>query len=202
VAGAHRYLRRLWALYRKNAEVARNAGELPVRELPSDLRQRRTELHTILARVNADYERNQYNTVIAACMELTNSTERFDWSGHGDEGAAVLREILLVLVKVLAPVVPHITHALWAQINDATELQLLDAPWPQVDELALVTEAVDMVVQVNGKRRAQIRVAADADDDRIRECALADPKVAHHVGDARIRKCIIVPKRLINIVVG
>jgi leucyl-tRNA synthetase len=202
VAGAHRYLRRVWALYQKNAEVARSAGELPTRELPSELRQRRTELHTILARINADYERNQYNTVIAACMELTNSTERFDWPGHGDEGAAVLREILLALVKVLAPVVPHIAHALWAEINDGTELQLLDAPWPQVDELALVTEVVDMVVQVNGKLRAQIQVATDADDDAIRECALADPKVAHHVGDARIRKCIIVPKRLINIVVG
>ncbi len=200
VAGAHRYLRRLWALYLKNAKAAREAGEVPARELPSDLKQQRTQLHTILARVNADYERNQYNTVIAACMELTNSTERFDWSGHGDEGAAVLREILLVLVKVLAPVVPHITHALWAEINDGTEL--LDAPWPEVDEQALVTEVVDMVVQVNGKLRGQIQVATDADDDSIRQCALADPKVVHYIGDARIRKCIIVPKRLINLVIG
>ena len=200
VAGAHRYLRRLWALYRKNAKAARVAGEVCVQELSSDLKQQRTQLHTILARVHADYERNQYNTVIAACMELTNSTERFDWPDHGDAGATVLREILLVLVKVLAPVVPHITHALWAEINDGTDL--LDAPWPQVDERALVTEVVDMVVQVNGKLRGQIQVATDADDDSIRQCALADPKVVHHIGDARIRKCIIVPKRLINLVVG
>ncbi len=201
VAGAHRYLRRLWALYRKHAKAARAAEEVCPEELPFDLKQRRTQLHTILARVQADYQRNQYNTVIAACMELTNATERFDWQTHGAEGAAVLREILVALVKVLAPVVPHITHALWAEINDGMEL-LLDAPWPQVDEQALVTEVVAMVVQVNGKRRGQIEVATDADDDSIRECALADSKVAHHIGDARIKKCIIVPKRLINIVVG
>ena len=200
VAGAHRYLRRLWALFRKHASLAREAEDVTLFELPEDLKWCRTRLHTILARINADYARSQYNTVIAACMELTNSTERFDWQKHGVAGAAVLREILVVLVKVMAPVAPHITHVLWSEISDGTDL--LDVRWPQVDEQALLTDAVDMVVQVNGKLRGQIQIPVDADEGRIREIALADPKVANHIGDARIRKCIIVPKRLINIVIG
>jgi len=200
VAGAHRFLRRLWALFRKRSELIRDAAPVSGHDLNTELKEFRTLLHGMLSRVNADYERTRYNTVIAACMELTNAVERLDWEKFGDAGASVLREALTVLTKVLAPVVPHIMHVLWAEITDGSDL--LDASWPDVDEKALRTEVVQMVVQVNGKLRGRIQVPVDAGEDLIREAALADPKVAQHVGDAGINKCIVVPKRLINIVVG
>jgi leucyl-tRNA synthetase len=126
--------------------------------------------------------------------------ERFEWEKYGDAGAAVLRETFTVLVKALAPVVPHVTHVLWAQISDGSEL--LEASWPEIDSQALQTEFLQMVVQVNGKLRAKIQVPVDAGEEVIRELALADAKVAQYVDNSRIRKCIVVPKRLINIVVG
>jgi len=200
VAGAHRFLRRLWNLFGKHAEAVRYADEVPVRDLEPELKEFRTLLHGILSRVNADYERTRYNTVIAACMELTNAVERVEWDEFGAAGAAVLREVLTVLVRVLAPVVPHITHVLWQRISGGTDL--LESSWPEIDDQALKTETLQMVVQVNGKLRGKIEVPVDASEDAIRESALADAKVAQHVGDAPIRKCFVVPGRLINIVVG
>lgn len=201
VAGAHRYLKRLWALFRQHAVRVRAAGAVSGSDLPPPLRELRAQLHTALTKINADYERTQYNTVIAACMELTNSVERFDWDEHGGpEGIAVLREILVILVKVLAPVAPHITHVLWQEIG--ADGELLDAPWPQVEVQAMVREVLDLVVQVNGKLRGQIQVPVDANEDKIKETALAHPKIARHVGDKPVRKMIVVPQRLVNIVVG
>jgi leucyl-tRNA synthetase len=200
VAGAYRFLRRLWGLFQKHANLLRVAGLVPTGDLQPELKEFRTLLHGILSRIHIDYERTRYNTVIAACMELTNAVERFEWEKYGDAGAAVLRETFTVLVKALAPVVPHVTHVLWAQISDGSEL--LEASWPEIDSQALQTEFLQMVVQVNGKLRAKIQVPVDAGEEVIRELALADAKVAQYVDNSRIRKCIVVPKRLINIVVG
>lgn len=200
VAGAYRYLRRLWSVVKRRGAAVKGADTVTASELAPALREIRTQLHTTLTKINADYQRNQYNTVIAAGMELTNAVERFDWESHGAEGRSVLREILVVLVKVLAPVVPHITHVLWAEIGG--EEELLDASWPQVDEQALIREVLDLVVQVNGKLRGQIQVPTDADDEKIKQTALAHPKVAHHIGDKQVRRMIVVPQRLVNIVVG
>ena len=200
VAGAHRYLRRLWSVFRRYSASVKDADTVSVSELAPALREVRAQLHTTLTKINADYERNQYNTVIAACMELTNAVERFDWKSHGAEGHAVLKEILVTLVKVLAPVVPHITHVLWAEIGSGESL--LDAVWPQVDKQALIREVQDLVVQVNGKLRGQIQVPTDADEEKIKETALANPKVAHHIAHKQVRRMIVVPQRLVNIVVG
>ncbi len=200
VAGAHRYLKRLWVLFGRYADRVRHAGDVSYSDLPAPLVELRAQLHTALTKINADYQRKRYNTVIAACMELTNAVERFDWDEHGGAGNTVLREVLLTLVKVLAPVVPHITHVLWQEVG--AEGELLDTPWPQADAQATVRDVLDLVVQVNGKLRGQIQVPTDANEDSIREAALAHPKVAHHVGGKRVRKMIVVPQRLVNIVVG
>ena len=201
VAGAHRYLRRLWSLFKQHGAAVAEVEPIDSTVTVNDeLRQLRTRLHMALTKVNADYERNQYNTVIAACMELTNAVERVDWAEHGATGKSVLKEVLLILVKVLAPVVPHISHVLWTEIG--AKGSLLDASWPEVDEQALIQDVLDMVVQVNGKLRGQIQVPMDASDRKIEETALSNPKVAHHVADNTVRKIIIVPRRLVNIVVG
>ena len=200
VAGAQRYLKRLWVLFRRHSDRVREAHDPSGSDLSPALREMRAQLHTTLTKINADYERTQYNTVVAACMELTNAVERVDWEQHGADGNAVLREILITLVKVLAPVVPHITHVLWQEVGAKDEL--LDAPWPQADAQAMIREVLDLVVQVNGKLRGQIQVPTDANEAKIKEAALAHPKVAHHVGNKQVRKMIVVPQRLVNIVVG
>ena len=200
VAGAQRYLKRLWTLFRRHGARVGEAHDSSESDLSPALREIRAQLHTTLTKINADYARTQFNTVIAACMELTNAVERFDWEPHGAEGNAVLREVLITLVKVLAPVVPHITHVLWQEMGAKDEL--LDAPWPRADAQAMIRDVLDLVVQVNGKLRGQIQVPTDANEAKIKEAALAHPKVAHHVGNKEVRKMIVVPQRLVNIVVG
>jgi leucyl-tRNA synthetase len=199
VAGAYRFLRRLWALHVQHCDRLR-AAELPQQGESPALKDLRARLHAMLARVNNDYERQQYNTVVAACMELTNGLERFDWNAHGADGDVVLREALTILVRVLAPIVPHITDALWEALGETGDL--LDAPWPLVDESALIKDRITLVVQVDGKRRGEIEVAADAREPVIRETALADERIARHVGSATVRKLIVVPGKLVNLVLA
>ncbi|MDZ7840517.1 MAG: leucine--tRNA ligase [Gammaproteobacteria bacterium] len=201
VAGSFRYLRRLWSLVQNHADLIANAPESPGgKDLDPELQAIRTTTHDILDRVCRDYERHQFNTVVAACMELTNLLEKHDWQAGGESGASVLREAVTILLKVLAPVVPHICHVLWERL--AFQGGLLDAAWPEVDRQALVRESVVMVVQVNGKRRAEIEVPSGAADDGVREAALANPRVQHHVQGKSVRKCIVVPDKLVNLVVG
>ncbi len=203
VAGSYRYLRRLWGLfYRHRNVVARSTSpDIDLAEITDPaLRELRAQTHKMLARAQNDYERYQYNTVVAACMELTNAVDRFAWAEDNPDAEAVLREALMILVKVLAPIVPHITHELWRGFGDADPL--IDAPWPQVDETALLRDTVQLVVQVNGKLRGRIEVALDATRDTIREAALANDKVRRHVGDKPIKKMIVVPGKLVNMVVS
>jgi leucyl-tRNA synthetase len=107
---------------------------------------------------------------------------------------------VLAATQLLSPIVPHITHHLWQQLTGSNDL--LHTPWPQVDESALVRASLEMVVQVNGKVRAKISVAADADEDVILHTALADENVRKHMADKQLRKKIVVPGKLVNIVVG
>jgi leucyl-tRNA synthetase len=100
---------------------------------------------------------------------------------------------------MLSPIVPHICHALWAALGHETAL--IDEAWPQPDESALERDLIEIVVQVNGKLRGRISVAADADNDTVGKQALADPNVQRFVADKNVRKTIVVPGRLVNIVV-
>jgi len=103
------------------------------------------------------------------------------------------------VVLMLSPMVPHICHELWSVLGHETSL--VDEQWPELDEQALQKDEVEIVLQVNGKLRGRIAVAADADNDSIAAQALADPNVQKYVGDNEIRKTIVVPGRLVNIVV-
>jgi leucyl-tRNA synthetase len=130
-------------------------------------------------------------------MELINSVTRFE--DDSDAGRAVVHEALEAVVLMLSPIVPHICHSLWAVLGHETAL--IDAPWPQVDESALETDMAEIVVQVNGRLRGRVSVAADADRDAIGQQALADPNVQRFVEGKEVRKIIVVPGRLVNIVV-
>jgi leucyl-tRNA synthetase len=199
--GAFRYLRRLWAFGVKQAAVVRAAAD-DFSALPDGAKALRREVHLLLKQIRHDYDRLQYNTVASGAMKLLNALDEFANDGSAASNAA-LREGLSVLVRVLYPVCPHISHALWTELGFAARLgNLIDAPWPQVDEAALVQDQIELVLQVNGKTRGAIRVAATADKAAIEAAALAAPEVARFGEGKAVRKMIVVPGRLVNVVVG
>src|SRR5699024_2016650 len=154
-----RFLRRLWKLVHTHLE----AGDAPALQIPAlDDVQRglRRKTHETIQKVSDDYGRRQtFNTAIAAVMELSNEIGRLP--NREGQNLAVEREALIAAVRLLAPVVPHISHALWLALGHSEAV--IDAPWPELDPDALVRTQVDLAVQVNGKVRAQISVAADAE---------------------------------------
>jgi len=115
---------------------------------------------------------------------------------------ALAREGLSILLRVLYPVVPHVTWSLWSEVGYATAHgDLLDAPWPKVDPAALAQDEIELVLQVNGKLRGKLKVPADADAGSIEAAARGSAEVAKHAGSAPVKKVIVVPGRLVNVVV-
>lgn len=199
VEGAHRFLRRLWKLVHDhvNSDVA--VISLDTEKLTDPQKELRRKVHETISKVTDDIERRQtFNTAIAAVMELLNSLSKF--ADISEQGSAVMREALESTIQLLSPIVPHITHQLWKELGHNEDL--LVAPWPVCDESALVRSTIEMVVQVNGKVRSKIQVAADADQDIILHTALADENVQKFMADKTLRKKIVVPGKLVNIVVG
>ncbi len=206
VEGAYRFLRRLWKyaaenasfMQRVNKELSKSGthGEITV---DGTLRDPRREVYLLLKQANFDYERRQFNTVASAGMKILNVLESDAVSAAPEQlRSALQHEAIGILLRVLFPIVPHITQALWDQLGYAGELQ--DAPWPQVDEDALAQDELELVLQVNGKLRGKLRVAAEADRQAIETLAIADPRVQRHVDGRTIRKVVVVPGRLVNIV--
>lgn len=195
--GTYRFLRRVWAWAYANRDAVRAAGAIPA-ELSREAKHLRREIHAALKQAEYDFDRMQYNTVVSACMKMFNTIDAFDVKAEGD--AACVREGASILLRVLYPVAPHITTALFGELGFADEMgELIDAPWPKVDEAAMEADELHLVVQVNGKLRGQITVAADADEKTIEEAALANPDVQRFI-DAPVRKIIIVKRKLVNIV--
>ncbi|MGA0342954.1 MAG: class I tRNA ligase family protein, partial [Arenicellales bacterium] len=197
VAGSQRFLRRVWSLIQTHRQVLSRNDTAPV-EVDEESQALRRVFHSALQKINRDMDRQQFNTVVAACMESFNALDRFD-PGSDAGRIATMREVTGMLIRILAPITPHLCHVLWREL--AFEGALLDAPWPTVDETALITATQTLVVQVNGKLRAHVDVPSDADEAQVRQAVLADEKVARHVGDATVRKVIVIPGKLVNVVV-
>ena len=197
VQGSYRFLKRFWTAVQEHADSGA-AGDIEIAALSGAQKDLRRKTHQTIAKISDDIGRRYtFNTAVAASMELLNAINKFD--DATDSGRAVEREALEAVVLMLSPMVPHICHELWSVLGHQTAL--IDVPWPTVDEQALVTDLVEIVLQVNGKLRARISVAADADKDSVAALALADPNVQKHIGGKEIRKTIVVPGRLVNIVV-
>jgi leucyl-tRNA synthetase len=201
VQGAYRFIKRLWkAVYEHVAggPVADGAVARRGPELTQAQRALRRQAHQTLAKVTDDIGRRRtFNTAIASVMELLNALGRHVPATPQDR--AVAQEALEIAVLSLSPIIPHVTHALWRELGHDTAL--IDEPWPAVDAGALEQSTLELVVQVNGRLRARITVAADADENTVRETALADPNVQRFVAGAAIRKTIVVPGKLVSIVV-
>jgi leucyl-tRNA synthetase len=197
VEGAYRFLRRLWKYAAENGNAISNADDGPSDD--DALQAARRELHLLLRQANFDYRRMQFNTVASAAMKMLNLLESGAVMGVAEKSRANLqREAMSILLRVLFPIVPHISHALWIELGFDGELQ--DAQWPEVDEAALVQDEIELMLQVNGKLRGKFRVAAGADRDTIEKVAIANADVQRHVAGRTIRKVVVVPGRLVNIV--
>ncbi|MFP4155479.1 MAG: class I tRNA ligase family protein, partial [Halothiobacillaceae bacterium] len=204
VEGANRFLRRFWKKVHDHCQGPVPAALDPA-SLNDDQKALRRKLHETLRKVTDDIEKRQvFNTAVASNMELLNDLVRVE--DESPTGRAVMQEALEIMVRMLAPIVPHVTHVMWNALRTLAGEQaptpLIDAPWPDVDTSALVRESVELVVQVNGKLRGRIAVAADADKPAIEEAALADPAVQKFIEEKTLRRIIVVPGRLVNIVVG
>ena len=198
VEGAHRFLRKLWALAaRLDGMPAKGSESADADSDPAlDAQQAaRRDIHTTLKKALFDYERQQFNTVVSACMTMVNTLNKLG-TDAGD--LAVLREGIGIVLRLLGPIAPHMTHHLWRELGYGVDI--LHAGWPEVDEGALVQDSIEYVVQVNGKVRAKIQVPADADQKAVAQAAQANDNTQRFIGDAQVRKVIVVPGKLVNIV--
>jgi len=193
VEGAHRFLKRLWKTVYEHLQggaVAAFAGG----ELPDTAKTLRRQLHQTIQKVGDDIERRkQFNTAIAAVMELMNALGKLE----GDDAVtrSVRQEALEAAVAMLAPIVPHIAESLYVELKPGVAMT-----WPAVDEAALVQDEIELMLQVNGKLRGQIRVAAQADKAAIEAAALASEAAQKYLEGKPPKKVVVVPGRLVNIV--
>ena len=199
VEGANRFLKRLWRLVSEHLQHSDGQlqANIPALEsLSRPQRDLRRKTHETLRKVADDYGRRQtFNTAIAAVMELCNDIAKLNNSDAGDR--AVIGEALRAALLMLNPIVPHVTQSLWQAM---TGENILHQEWPAVDEEALVRDELEIVVQVNGKVRAKIHVAADATKDAIEAAALEHDNVKRFLDGVTVRKVIVVPGKLVNVV--
>jgi leucyl-tRNA synthetase len=195
VEGANRFLKRLWKMA-DNYAVSTSAPTLDVAVLNDLQKNVRRKIHETIGKVSDDYGRRQtFNTAIAAVMELCNELGKLD---EEPQSRAVLQEALVAIVLLLNPIVPHVCHTLWSTLGGKGDI--LNAPWPGVDESALTRDSIEMVVQVNGKVRARMDVPVAADKDTVETLARAQQNVTRFLEGLNVRKVIVVPGKLVNIV--
>ncbi len=203
VDGAHRFLKRLWSFAHQSRDaVAQALAREPVTDwqpASTALKYVRRDIHALLKQADYDYQRIQYNTVVSASMKLLNTLE--DMPAEDGYGQAVLAEGLRILLCVLYPIVPHMTWQAWRDLGYARQTgDILDAPWPQVDEAALVTDEVELMLQVNGKLRGSLVVASSADKSAIEAAAQNHEAVPRFLEGRPVKRVIVVPGKLVNVV--
>jgi leucyl-tRNA synthetase len=209
VEGSYRFLRRVWNYGVKLSAMdmaaadqsVAGAGALKDVNFSKEVKALRLEIHTVLKQVDYDYQRMQYNTVVSGVMKMINALE--DFKAIDSAGAQVAQiEGFSILLRCLYPATPHIAHSLWSQLGYAGTLgDLLDAPWPTVDPLALVQDEIELMLQINGKLRGAIVVAAGASKAEIEHAAVHSEIFQKLAEGVAPKKVIVVPGRLVNLVV-
>jgi leucyl-tRNA synthetase len=189
IVGVHKFLQRFW----RNV-VDEDTGALHVVDVPADDETRRL-LHRTIAKVGHDMAELEFNTAIAALMELNNRLTRV----VQDEGSAP-REVVRAMVLMLSPLTPHVAEELWARLGEAGSLPFAEFPVP--DPALLVDDTAEIPVQINGKVRARVTVATGATEAEHEAAARSDPKVAELLAGATVRKVVVVPGRMVNFVLG
>ncbi len=183
VEGAYRFMKRVWAF----GHQIKTASAMPGASTAL-----RREIHLLLKQANYDLSKLQFNTVASACMKMLNALEKAPADPHAREGFGIL-------LRVLSPIAPHITHALWIELNYG--MDILQATWPEPLEEALVQDEQELVLQVNGKLRGNIKMKVSADRTAIEAAALASEAAQKFMEGKPAKKVVVVPGRLVNIVV-
>ncbi len=197
VEGSFRFIRRLWRQVKEHVDVGPSEG-YAVEQLSSEEKMLRRQTHETLSKVNDDLGRRlTFNTAIAANMELLNAVSKF--KAETTVAHALRQECLELIVLMLSPIIPHVCDEMWQALGHQDDL--IGASWPEFDATATVLEEIQMVVQVNGKLRGKITVAADASKDSIEQLAVSEENVDKFINSQPVRKVIIVPKKLVNIVI-
>jgi leucyl-tRNA synthetase len=198
VEGAYRFLKRMWTAVQEHVADAGAAAAIDKATLTEAQKAMRLKLHETIGKVTDDFDRRlTFNTAIAANMELLNSVSRYE--DDSTTGKAIRQEVFDSMVLMLAPIIPHICHRLWQDLGH--DSVIIDHRWPEVDTTALVQDSIEMVIQVNGKLRGKMQIAAGADRDSCEAAARANEQLQRFLGDDPIRKVIVVPGKLVNFVV-
>ncbi|HLB43095.1 MAG TPA: leucine--tRNA ligase [Gammaproteobacteria bacterium] len=211
VEGAYRFLKRLWAFAYENNLRIRQHNRLPTSNLLGSTNWEKTDpkqtnifrqIYEILDQAKFDYERQQFNTVVSGCMKILNLLTTLE---DAETAYLNIRDIVThkgfsILLRLLAPITPHITHQLWLDLQYGGII--LDTTWPQSSPIVFKIDTIQLVVQINGKLRSHIRISHDADRQTIEAKAKEDPKVQQALQGKQIKKIIIVPGRLVNVVIG
>ena len=198
VEGAHRFIKRIYTLVGDFANSGA-ADALDIGTLNNEQKALRREVHKTIAKVSDDIGRRYtFNTAIAAIMELSNKLQKASLETAQDR--AVMQEAILALLQMLNPITPHVAQYLWAELGQQTSIE--HTPWPVADAAAMVEDEKLVVVQVNGKVRGKVTVAADATQDDVLAAAHSDENVNRHLEGVTVRKVIYVPGKLLNLVVG
>jgi leucyl-tRNA synthetase len=200
VEGAHRFVKRVYKLANEFIESTKDdsIAELSSLNLSSTHKTLRRELHKTIAKVTDDIgRRNTFNTAIAAIMELMNHLSKA--AINSDEDKSVMQEALRAVILILTPITPHLCHHLWQAVG-GSKVNVEDAQWPEVDQSALIEDEKLIIVQVNGKLRAKITVAAQATKEEVETLGLSNEAVLKFTDSKTIRKVIYIPGKLLNIV--
>ena len=197
VEGCFRFLRRLWAFAHEHRDlIATGRKQTDFSTATGAQRDARREVHLTLKQANFDYSRKQFNTVVSAGMKILNAIERLE---AGGARAGIIAEGVSIMLRLLAPITPHITHRLWVELGLGGDI--LHSSWPEADDAALDQDELELVVQVNGKLRGHIRVAKDAVKEQIERIALDSEIVLKFLEGKPPKKVVVVPGRLVNVVV-
>ena len=194
VEGSFRFLRRVWAYCSRFDQPGPAMAE-------SLAKATRFEIHSVLRQANFDIKKHQFNTVASAAMKILNALDRFAGGKYiaGGGQNEVVEEGLKILLRLLAPITPHIAHYLWRELRFGEDV--MQATWPEEQPDALKQDEIEYVVQVNGKTRGKLQAPASADRSALEALVRASDLVKRYIADQVIKKIIIVPGRLINIVV-
>ena len=209
VLGAHRFLKRLWAFCYDNKHIIQQHNRLSehhqfdmehANPKQLDIFQ---QIYAIIEQTKFDYKRQQFNTVVSGCMKILNCLTKIDDTKNKDEvdiKAIILHQSVSLLLRLLAPITPHITHQLWLDLHYPQTV--LDAPWPKGSPLVFKRDTIQLVIQINGKLRGSIHVPSHADQETIEAIIKEDQKIQQSLQGKSIKKMILVPGKLVNIVTG
>ncbi len=199
VEGAYRFLGRVWRMVYDRLDDLNCSESFGGGTLEGKAKDLRRKVHQTIKKVTEDMDsRFHFNTAISAVMELVNIIYQFE--AKDDREKSVLKEAVETVILLITPFVPHITEELWEVLGRKGRIS--DASWPAYDPAAIAEDEVTVVVQVNGKVRGRVVVPASAGEESVKELALSDDNVKRHIEGLEVRKVIVIPKKLINIVVG